>query len=105
MTDHPAHRNTAIQAYDIDEMYAAYCEFKNDITRSFLSDDASPSSREHLLRINRIMPKSEFAREVKRLAEQPDKLAEFRRLLADGWQDGRSQPFPKSFSADPDRSR
>lgn len=82
------------EAYDPDVLYAAYCEFKSDATRSLLACESHPEARAHITRLNRIISKQEFMDRLQELAQFPDRFEQFKKLLQDGWQNGRGQPLP-----------
>ena len=49
---------------ELHELYAAYCEFKNDATRALLRDEQDPEGREYIKRTNHPMTKVQFVQRL-----------------------------------------
>ena len=79
--------------YNLDELYAAYCEFKQDAIQAILSEETDPKARQDIIRLGAPMSKREFAFGVRRMAQDPEKLKTWIENLEKGWQDGREQDF------------
>jgi hypothetical protein len=77
----------------LDDLYAAYCEFINDSTRAISAKIYDPQIRENICKLNRALPKSEFCRRV--LAQSsidPDGFEGFRERIEKGWIAGSLEP-------------
>lgn len=97
MTDSPPSHT------EFDELYAAYCEFKNDATRALLSDESNSHRRENLQRLNRLMTKPEFCNRL--LSLDPRRFEKVKTILANGWQNGRGQLLPGYLNEDHPRGK
>lgn len=73
--------------FDVDELYAAYCEFMNDARRSLIEHAPNAQCQFGMRRLAHIMTKTEFKWCLSVLS--PTERVSYRDRISRGWLDGK----------------